>query len=82
VAIVGEPGLEDTAALIDTVFAEYRPNVVAALGDSGEVIPLLKDRPRLDDKATAYVCRRFVCKTPVTEPEALASQLNGRGSDV
>ncbi|HEX6383886.1 MAG TPA: N-acylglucosamine 2-epimerase, partial [Anaerolineae bacterium] len=73
--------VEDAEALIETVFAEYRPNVVAALGDKGDVIPLLKDRPRLNDKATAYVCRRFVCKTPVTEPQALAEQLNKR-SDV
>ncbi|HEX6384217.1 MAG TPA: thioredoxin domain-containing protein [Anaerolineae bacterium] len=78
VAIVGDPGVEDTEALIETVFAEYRPNVVAALGDKGDVIPLLKDRPRLNDKATAYVCRRFICKRPVTEPEALAEQLNKR----
>jgi uncharacterized protein YyaL (SSP411 family) len=26
-------------------------------------------------KATAYVCRRFVCQQPVTEPEALVEQL-------
>jgi uncharacterized protein YyaL (SSP411 family) len=34
---------------------------------------LLRDRPQNDGRATAYVCERFVCKQPVTDPE----QLNG-----
>lgn len=76
VAIVGDHGLKDTEALIDAVFVQYRPNLVVAAGGSGETIPLLADRPFVDGKATAYVCRRFVCQQPVTEPAALAAQLN------
>jgi hypothetical protein len=76
VAIVGDYGLPDTEALIKTVFAEYRPNLVVAVGGSGKTIPLLNDRKFVDGKVTAYVCRRFVCQQPVTTPEALLSQLN------
>ncbi|MCB9418281.1 MAG: thioredoxin domain-containing protein [Ardenticatenaceae bacterium] len=76
VAIIGDHGLKDTEALIATVFDRYRPNLVAAAGDNGKTIPLLADRPFIDGQATAYVCRRFVCQQPVTEPEALASQLS------
>lgn len=75
VAIVGDHGFKDTEALIETVFAQYRPNLVTAVGYKGDVIPLLADRKLIDDKATAYVCRRFVCQRPVNEPEALARQL-------
>jgi len=38
-------------------------------------IPLLADRPLINDQATAYVCRQFVCRLPVTSAEDLASQL-------
>ena len=75
VAIVGDHGHDDTEALIDTVFARYRPHLVTAVGFKGDIIPLLHDRKMLDDKATAYVCRRFVCRQPVTDPEALKAQL-------
>jgi uncharacterized protein YyaL (SSP411 family) len=77
VAIIGEYGLQDTEALIATVFDRYRPNLVVAAGDNGKTIPLLTGRPFVDGKAAAYVCQRFVCQQPVTEPEALESQLEG-----
>jgi uncharacterized protein YyaL (SSP411 family) len=76
VAIIGDPGLPDTRALIDTTFASFRPNLVVAAGDSTSGIPLLANRKRLESKATAYVCRRFVCQQPVNMPEALAQQLS------
>ena len=76
VAIIGDHGLADTEALIDTVFLNFRPNLVVASGDSTSGVPLLADRKRLDGKATAYVCRRFVCQQPVNTPEALADQLS------
>jgi uncharacterized protein YyaL (SSP411 family) len=76
VAIIGRPAADDSRALVDVVFGQYRPHVIVAVGENGAVIPLLADRPRLDQKATAYVCRRFVCQRPVTEPAALAAQLN------
>jgi uncharacterized protein YyaL (SSP411 family) len=31
-----------------------------------------------EGKATAYVCREFVCKEPVTSPDALIGQLTFR----
>jgi uncharacterized protein YyaL (SSP411 family) len=29
----------------------------------------------MDGKATAYVCRDYTCRLPVTEPAALAAQI-------
>ncbi|MCB8929426.1 MAG: thioredoxin domain-containing protein [Ardenticatenaceae bacterium] len=75
VAIIGDVGSSDTEALIDTTFAAFRPNLVVAAGSPSSDIPLLTQRKRLDDQATAYVCRRFVCQQPVNSPEALAAQL-------
>jgi uncharacterized protein YyaL (SSP411 family) len=75
VAICGEPSAEDTRALLEVVRAAYRPDLVVAVGDDDAPIPLLADRARREGKATAYVCRRFVCRQPVTDAEALAEQL-------
>ena len=75
IAVVGDPQAVDAQELLATVRARYRPYTVVAAGESGDVVPLLADRARLDGRATAYVCRRFVCRLPVNEPAALAEQL-------
>jgi uncharacterized protein YyaL (SSP411 family) len=80
VAIVGQPGAEDTGALLAEVWATYQPNrVLAAAAPDDRAaqaeVPLLADRPLLEDRATAYVCEHFVCQLPVTDPDALAAQL-------
>jgi uncharacterized protein YyaL (SSP411 family) len=80
VAVLGDPGAADTRALVDQVWSAYLPNkvlAVAAPGDqaAAERVPLLRDRPLLDGRATAYVCEHFVCQRPVTDPDALAGQL-------
>ena len=77
VAIAGDPAAVDARALLAVVNSRYRPDLVVAAGE-GEAtaaVPLLADRPRLGGRATAYVCRRFVCRRPVNEPAALAEQL-------
>jgi uncharacterized protein YyaL (SSP411 family) len=81
VAIVGDPEGEDTQALIGVVRERFRPNVVVAVAAPGDAeaavaIPLLRDRPRIEEKATAYVCERFACKLPVTDPAGLRHQLD------
>jgi hypothetical protein len=48
--------------------------VVAGVPDQPG-LALLADRPMINDLPTAYVCRRFVCKLPVTSVDDLAIQL-------
>ena len=79
IAIVGDVRSGDTQALLDIVRAGYRSNQVVALAQpdrSGSVIPLLQDRATLSGQATAYVCRRFVCQHPTTDPTILRQQLD------
>ena len=81
VALVWPAGAERAAApLIETIFRGYRPNrvVVGAAAGAPEAagLPLLADRGVVDGKPAAYVCRRYVCQLPVTEPDALARQLD------
>jgi hypothetical protein len=81
VAVVGDPAEEATLALAaEATWAQFRPNVVLALAAPGDAaassaVALLRDRPPLDDRPTAYVCQRFTCRLPVTRPEDLARQL-------
>jgi uncharacterized protein YyaL (SSP411 family) len=81
VAIVGDPNGEDTRRLVAEVHGRFLPNAVLAVASADDAIArgavgLLKDRSAVDGKATAYVCERFVCGLPVTEPQALAAQLS------
>ena len=50
----------------------WQPNAVLAFGPA-ESIPLLEGKTEVDGKPTVYVCERFACKAPVTEPAQLSS---------
>ena len=81
VAIIGDPMDERTRSLVhEVVRTRFIPNAVLAVGDprdpeSTEEVALLRDRPQVDQLPTAYVCERFMCLLPVTEPDDLAQQL-------
>ncbi|MGH2792797.1 MAG: thioredoxin domain-containing protein, partial [Actinomycetota bacterium] len=79
IAIAGDASSVDSTSLLDEVRRRYLPNRVLAAGRSeGSAVPLLRDRPQREGRATAYVCERFVCKQPVTEPEELGKLLDAR----
>jgi uncharacterized protein YyaL (SSP411 family) len=76
VAVVGDPAAADTRTLAAQVWNRYLPHVVLAGGKpDSPAVPLLEGRTMLDGRAAAYVCERFVCRRPVTDPEELAAQL-------
>ena len=81
VAVVGAREEPATEALIDEVVrARFAPNTVLAVvapEDSGTqaLVPLLDGRTQVGGRATAYVCERFVCQSPLTDPGALAALL-------
>jgi uncharacterized protein len=74
VAVVGTG--PEAAALLEVVRQSRSPGLVAVAGrPDGPGIPLLADRPLVDGRAAAYVCRGFVCDRPTTDPEVLRTQL-------
>ena len=79
VAVVGDPSDDATRALTAEVQRRYLPtavSVTAPPGTGADLTPLLADRPLVDGRPTAYVCQHFTCQRPVTEPTALAAQLD------
>jgi uncharacterized protein YyaL (SSP411 family) len=62
--------------LVDTAWRYAPPGAVIVSGPPGRAgVPLLADRPMLDGRPTAYVCRGFVCDRPVTDPAELVTRL-------
>jgi uncharacterized protein YyaL (SSP411 family) len=76
-AIAGDPADPATRALLETAQAGGRADLmIAVAADPGtSVVPLLADRVAIDGRPTAYVCRSFACRLPVTDPAGLAAQL-------
>ena len=70
VALVGD----DLRPLERVVRDAFRPHVVLAGGER-DGVPLLQGREPVDGRAAAYVCERFACKAPVTEPSELQALL-------
>lgn len=71
IALVGDVDSPDMRALLSTARRATSPGAVVAFGEG----PLLHDRPALEGRATAYVCRGFVCDRPTSDPNALAEQV-------
>lgn len=73
VAVVGLPG-PARDVLEATARRAAAPGAVVAVGDPDAEDPwaaLLAERPAVDGRPAAYVCRAFVCARPVTSPEDL-----------
>ena len=72
VALIGD----DLTSLAQVIRSAYRPHLVLAGGPEGSCVPaLLQGRPRVEGRPTAYVCERFSCQAPLTDPKRLAGLL-------
>ncbi len=70
IALVGE-GREPLERVVREAF---RPHIVLAGGEA-DGVPLLAGREPVEGRAAAYVCERFTCQRPVTEPDELRALL-------
>ncbi|MDX6490455.1 MAG: uncharacterized protein QOD43_700, partial [Gaiellaceae bacterium] len=74
IAIVGPRDSE----IARVALARFDPNAVIAFGPAEEV-PLLHGKDYVDGKPAVYVCERFVCQAPLTDPDELHSRLDDFG---
>jgi uncharacterized protein YyaL (SSP411 family) len=76
VAIVGALDDPRTSALRAVLDGRYAPHEAVVIADPAdplfETVPLLAGRTTLDGVPAAYVCERFACRRPVTDPDELA----------
>ncbi len=82
VVIAGNRDKADTKAMEAEVWRHYNPNRVVLLADGGDnqkmlanMLPFIQTVTMKDGRATAYVCRDFTCRMPVTSVQELAAQL-------
>jgi uncharacterized protein len=80
VVVVGRRGAADTAALGAALAETYLPHRLLVQSEPDEIDPLApaRDRPPVEGHATAYVCRRFTCSPPQTDPADLRRLLAAR----
>ena len=73
VAVIGPPSDPATRALADAARAGFHPTVVYAFGDgsSSRGIALLEGKGLVSGQPAVYVCERFACQAPVTDPALL-----------
>ena len=71
-----------TSALLDVLATTYRPFAITVrrrreIGADRwrEYLPFVAAMQPMNGRATAYVCRDFTCREPVTTPDALRAQL-------
>jgi len=69
IAIAGPPDV-----FLEAFRSQYLPRCIVAAG-ADQSIALLRNRPMVDGKPTAYVCENFACRQPVTDAAAFRAQL-------
>jgi hypothetical protein len=84
IVVVGPAGRGDRQALLAEVNARYMPGALllpldpSAQDAMGDLLPWVRSMGMRAGRATAYVCRDFVCQAPVTGALALRAQLEER----
>ena len=78
IVIAGDPALDSVREMVRVVRLNFLPNKVVLMRRDGpegnrlgNLVPFVREmRPR-DGKASAYVCQRYSCRAPVTDPGKL-----------
>jgi len=83
IVIAGDPTAADTQQMLQAVYGRFLPRAVLAVHPVGEaaqaveaLVPFIKEQQPLQGKATAYVCKNYVCHLPTTDPSQLVSLLD------
>jgi len=82
VVVSGPSGGQDTEAMLGALKGTYIPNQITIFRPTEEarpeidgVVPMVKNHPSIEGRATAYVCRGFSCNAPTTDIDEMLSLL-------
>jgi len=82
VIIVGDLSEENTRTMVTCIHRQFLPHhaVLLVCGDENRrrlsaLAPFVKGMIPKDGKATAYVCRRYACQAPITDPKEMEKAL-------
>jgi uncharacterized protein YyaL (SSP411 family) len=77
IAVIGPGDATATRELVAAARSGFHPNAVYAFADgSSEAdLPLLAGKHLVDGAPAVYICERFTCRQPLTEPAAVAEAL-------
>ncbi|MFW6162984.1 MAG: thioredoxin domain-containing protein [Planctomycetota bacterium] len=85
VVIAGQPGADDTEALLTALRTRFLPNKVVLLRPAGveeppiaRIAPFVEAQTARDGRATAYVCRDQACREPTTKKDEMLNALAGQ----
>jgi uncharacterized protein len=85
VVVAGAPGSADTRAMLQALQERYLPNVVLIFRPTDtpdppitKLAPFTAGQGAVNGKATAYVCRNFVCNLPTNDIAAMLSELGAQ----
>ncbi len=80
--IAGKEGGEDVSRMLAAVRQAFAPNMVVLFRPDGEADPEIaglaeyaREQRAIEGKATAYVCRNFACKAPMTDPSEVLEDI-------
>jgi uncharacterized protein len=83
ILIAGDPSSQDTRDLLRQVNTRFLPNKILLLADGGtgqqqlaRWLPFVAGAHRMKDRATAYICKNYVCKVPTSDPQVMARILD------
>ena len=82
IVLAGDPNWETSRAMGAEIQRRFLPNKVLLFRPEGEagkrlasLCPFVEGMHATGQKATAYLCEGYACKTPLTDPTALLSSL-------
>jgi hypothetical protein len=78
IAVVGDLNSQDARSMIAFLHDGYHPHWITAASSlplPEQAPELLRNRPMMSGKTTAYVCQGFVCNQPVTDKISFEKQL-------
>ncbi len=83
IAVLGPKADPQTREIVRTVYRGYLPNKIVVQAEGPDPrLPLLAGKDLLGGRPTAYVCRNYACRQPVTSSEELAGQLGFTGKTI